>query len=318
MNRRQFMKSCMAVGAVSALPSLAFAAPAGLRTQTRLLMGTTVSISAAHQSSSLPSYQIDEAMQRAFERILALETVFNRHDSASALGVLNSQGSLKDAPEDLRALLGESLALYRATGGAFDVSVAPLVDLMETGSHFDRRDFAEAKALADISALRLEGDSLRLEKSGMALTLDGIAKGFITDAAAKAMRLAGVHDFLINSGGDIYASGQKAPGQNWKIAIESPEKDGNYPAVISLSDRAVATSGGYERPGHLVDPRNGVSAKLYKSVTVTAQSVKEADALATALSSMPLLRSKAFVAGRPGCAALFIDNSGKIHSSNWA
>lgn len=304
----------MAAGGLAALPRLALAAPAGLRTQTQLLMGTMVSISAAHQSAA----QADEAIYRAFERISSMQGIFNRHDSSSALGVLNSQGSLKDAPAELCALLGESLSLNAATGGAFDVSVAPLVDLMESGSHFDRQDFAEAKALADISALQLKGRSIRLQKSGMALTLDGIAKGAITDAAASAMRMAGVDNFLINAGGDIYAAGHKTPGQSWKVAVESPEKDERYPAVISLSDRAVATSGGYERPGHLVDPSNGVSAALYKSVTVSAPSVKEADALATALSSLPLLRAKALVAARSGCAALFIDQSGKLHSSNWA
>lgn len=315
MNRRHFLKSCLAAGAVATLPGFAFAAPgAGLRTQSRLLMGTVVSISAAGASRGLA----DDAMGRAFERIELLETVFNRHDGASALGVLNTQGSLKDAPAALCALLDESLALHRASGGAFDVSVAPLVDLMESGSHFDSRQFAEAKALADISAIRLSGPSIRLEKSGMALTLDGIAKGAIVDAAARSMREAGVENFLINAGGDIYASGQKAAGQSWKVAVESPEKDGNYPAVITLSGRGMATSGGYERLGHLISPQNGISARLYKSVSVTAPTVKEADALATALSAMPLMQAKAFVSARPGCAALFIDNGGKIHSSNWA
>lgn len=314
MNRRQFIKSCLAAGALSSLPGAAFAAPAGMRVMSRIQMDTVVSISACHASAAMA----DEAIYRAFERIAALEAVFNRHDASSAIGILNAQGSLKDAPTELSALLGEAVELYNGTGGAFDVSVAPLVDLMESGSHFDSRQFAEAKALADISAIRLSGPSIRLEKSGMALTLDGIAKGAIVDAAARSMREAGVENFLINAGGDIYASGQKAAGQSWKVAVESPEKDGNYPAVITLSGRGMATSGGYERLGHLISPQNGISARLYKSVSVTAPTVKEADALATALSAMPLMQAKAFVSARPGCAALFIDNGGKIHSSNWA
>lgn len=314
MNRRRFLKSCLAVAALSSVPGPAWAVSAGTRTQTRLQMGTLVSIDAAHPSAALA----DEAIYSAFGRIAALENIFNRHDPSSALGVLNAQGSLKDAPEGLSALLGEALELYRASGGAFDVSVAPLVDLMEADRRYDQREFSEAKALADISALRLSGRSVRLEKSGMALTLDGVAKGAIVDEAAAALRSAGVENFLINAGGDIYAAGHKEPGKSWKIAVESPEKDGRYPAVISLSDRALATSGGYERPGHLIRPQNGLSAKLYKSVSVSAPSVREADALATALSSMPLREAKALVASRPGCAALFIDPAGKLHSSNWA
>lgn len=314
MNRRQFIKSCVAAGALSSFPGLAFAAPAGARTQTRLQMGTLLRISAVHPSSSLA----DEAICRAFERIADLETIFDRHAASSAIGVLNGQGSLKDAPEALSVMLGESLELYRATGGAFDVSVAPLTDLMTAGGRFDRRDFAEARALADISAVRLAGRAIRLEKSGMALTLDGIAKGAIVDEASSALRSAGIENFLIDAGGDIYAAGRNEAGKNWKIAVESPEKDGNYPAVISLSNRAVATSGCYERPGHLINPRSGIGASLYRSVSVSANTVKEADALATALSSMPPAQARAFVSARPGCAALFIDKNGKIHSGSWA
>lgn len=315
MNRRNFMQSFLAAGVVSAVPGLAFALPAsGVRTQTSLLMGTTVSISVVHPSAALA----DEAIARAFERVSALESTFNRHDPASAIGLLNSQGHLDDAPAALCALLDESLGLHRSMRGAFDISVAPLVDLLESGKKASRAELAEAKALADISAVRRTGSSIRLDKSGMSLTLDGIAKGAITDEAAKVMRAMGVENFLLNAGGDIYAAGHKAPGKSWKVAVESPEKDGNYPAILELTDLAVATSGGYERPGHLVNPQNGMALSHYKSVTVTAPSVKQADALATGLSALPLREAMAFVSATPGCSALFIDQNGKVHSSNWA
>lgn len=315
MNRRNFLKSCLAAGAVSLLPGVSLAAqPGALRTQTRLMMGTTVTISAAHPSATLA----DEAIGRAFERMFALEKVFDRHNRSGAVAVLNGQGTLKDAPTSLVALLGDALTLHRASAGAFDVSVAPLVDLMQKGGGLDRKDYAEARVLADISAVEVSGRSIRLKKRGMALTFDGIAKGGITDAGAAVMRESGIKDFLINSGGDIYAAGQKAPGKDWSIAVESPEKNGKYPAVIQLSNRGMATSGVYERPGHLINPVSGTRAELYKSITVTAPTVKEADALATTLAAMPLERAVPFVAARPGCSALFIDHNGRLHSSNWA
>lgn len=294
------------------MPSFAFATP-GMRPQSQLLMGTIVSISAVHSSKNLA----DEGIAKAFARMAELEKVFSRHDSSSLLGILNAQGSLQDIHPALRSLLEESLLLYKNSHGAFDISVAPLVDLLESGRATDK-ELAEARALADISSLQIDKTAIRLNKSGMALTLDGIAKGAIIDEASKAMREAGLENFILNAGGDIYAAGAKEPGKSWKIAIESPEKDGKYPAVISLTDRAVATSGGYERPGHLINPKNGNEALTYRSVSVSAPSVKEADALATALSSMPLQSAKAFVAARPGCSALFIDTKGKLHSSNWA
>lgn len=315
MNRRLFLKSCLATGAISMLPGgLALALPQdGLRTQTRLMMDTTVSISVARASATLA----DEAIGRAFEQMLVSEHMFNRHSATGVLAMLNKQGSLKEAPISMLGLVQDALALHGSTGGAFDISVAPLVDAMK-GGRFDSKDYTEARALADISAVELDGRGIRLKKRGMALTLDGIAKGSVVDAGAATMREFGVGNFIINAGGDIYASGQKAPGKGWTLAVESPEKDGNYPAIVQLSDRGMATSGNYERAGHLINPLSGARAEIYKSVTVSAPTVKEADALATALSAMPLERAKAFVAARPGCSALFIDHNGKVHSSNWA
>lgn len=325
-NRRSFLKSCMAAGVISAVPGWAFAAPqgAGQRTQTRLLLGTTVSITVAHQSADFA----DSAMSAAFAEVERLQAVFNRHDASAALGVLNSQGALADAPAELVALVRESVNLGKVLHGAFDISVAPLVDLLESsanGGVFDRQEFAEAHQLVDASAISLGHNSIRLQKGGMRLTLDGIAKGEIADKAAEALIKTGAENFLINAGGDIYASGGKLNGQNWMVAVESPLKDGAYPAVLPLRNSALATSGSYEkqyagnkRLNHLIQPHNGLSQKSFQSVTVAAPTVKMADALATGLAAMGLREAMRTIERTSGCAALFIYNGGHVYTStNW-
>ncbi len=324
-NRRLFLKSCLAAGAVAAVPGWAFAAQREPRLHTRsaLLLGTTVSMTVAHKDAALA----DAALQAAFTEVERLQSVFNRHDSASALGVLNSQGTLADAPQELCLLLDESLALGRRTDGAFNISVAPLVDLLEQSAQNYKRPsasaLAEARALVDLNAVKVSGRSIRLEKSGMRITLDGIAKGDIADYASRALLKAGISDFMVNAGGDIYAAGRKPDGNNWMVAVESPEPGGAYPAVVPLHNTALATSGTYEknygaqgRLNHLIQPQTGLSQQYFKSVTVSAPSVKLADALATALSAMRPADAMRAVNAMPGCAALFIDNGGKVYGSD--
>lgn len=321
-NRRSFLKSCLAAGVVSAVPGWAFAAPqgAGQHTQTRLLLGTTVSITVAHHSADFAS----RAMASAFEEVERLQAVFNRHDASSALGILNSQGVLADAPVELVELVGESINIGKSLNGAFDISVAPLVDFLanSANSSFDKQEFAEARKLVDISAVKLGKSSIHLQKSGMALTLDGIAKGDIADKAAVALIKAGAENFLINAGGDIYASGSKLNGKKWMVAVESPLKDGAYPAVLPLHNAALATSGSYEtahagnkRFNHLIQPGSGLSQQAFQSVTVAAPTVKMADALATGLAAMGLRDAMRIIENTNGCAGMFIDNNGRIHTS---
>lgn len=327
LNRRSFVKYSLAGAALTLTPELlrstALAAPSSKTDykQTRLILGTFVSITVAHKDEAFAQQAIDAA----FMEVERLNAIFNRHDASSPIAVLNLQGALRDAPAELCALVKESVQFGHNVNGSFNIAVAPVLDMLATTSG-TKQDLQAAAALADTSAITVGSSKLRFERSGMAITLDGIAKGLIVDKAAEVLLRAGADNHLINAGGDVYASGLRADGKAWRVAVESPAKDGNYPAVCKLSGRAMATSGSYEnffdssrKLHHLIKPGQSVSPLYYSSVSAQAPTAKLADAMATALSIMPLADAKTAVHNYTGCAAMFIDNKGNKHfAGNWA
>jgi len=146
------------------------------------------------------------------------------------------------------------------------------------------------------------------------------------DQAAKTLRQLGVQDFLVNGGGEILVGSSPANGAKpWRVAIEDPEKMGNYPDIIDMRSGAVATSGGYEtyfdpdkRHNHLVDPRTGASPRFIRSVSVQAPTTMEADALATALSLLHPRQALDLVSRLPRRECLLITDTGaKLASPGW-
>lgn len=321
LTRRFFLRALTAVAAASTLPfSAARASSLPLAAETRLMMGTFVTIKACGVSDD----QAAEAMGRAFERMIELEAALTRFDSASALGQLNASGHLNDAPEPLFAVLRSASAMHRVTGGAFDPTVLPILELLEHSVPTDR-DMAEASGLVGMEHVKIADNGVRFLRSDMKMSLDGIAKGYIADEGARVMRRLGVKNFLINAGGDIVAAGTKH-GLPWRVAVENPEKyHGNtaYPAVRSLTNQAMATSGSYESVfgkneelNHIVNPSTGRCSKV-PGASVVAASAMEADALATALCVMP--RPMEFMEKLPNAACLLTLPAGRLQrSSRWS
>ncbi|MCI6333971.1 MAG: FAD:protein FMN transferase, partial [Desulfovibrio piger] len=292
-SRRDFLRWTLAgsglllAGAASVLepaPARAVTRLGAPTQQTALFMGTMVSITVACPSST----QAHDAMDLAFAEGRRLEALLTRHDAAAPLGVLNSQGSLRDVPPELLNVWQRAHGICHLTGGAFDATVLPLVRLLESRSNpegeleLPESDLREALALVDTEAVYAGRDGMRLERQGMGLTLDGIAKGHIVDAMSAVLLRAGCENHLINAGGDILARGHKAPGVFWRVAVEDPEKRGHYPQVLELYNQAIATSGGYEmhydaegRHHHLLDPSTGRSPVL-GSMSVLAATCMQA------------------------------------------
>lgn len=334
VSRRDFLKALAVAGAAGAtgiMPLAALATPsagpeghARTMTETRVLMGTFVSITLADASRT----RMDEAMGTTFERMNRLIAVFNRYDASSPLGVLNSQGSLKDVPAELLDLLDRSARVGALTGGAFNITVQPLVDLFRryrnpTGSmDIPEAELREARSLVMAEGWSLDAGGARLARTGMGLTLDGIAKGHIADEASRLLTAQGLPNHLINAGGDIVAAGEKAPGRPWRVAVENPARRGAFVRRMPLRDGAVATSGSYEifydasrRHHHLINPAMGASPTDVASVTVAAKTAVEADALATSLSVMAPRDGLRLVASLSGCACLMLTADGRMLTS---
>ncbi len=295
--------------------------------QFRPAMGTFISVSVLHESEA----QAEEAIGRSFEEMERLVDVFNRWDHTTALAQLNERGVLRDAPPELVQVVSESLRYGQKSAGAFDVSVKPLVDIFierlaegET-SPPDRAEVREALELVGSQNIAVDEGTIVFERSGMGITLDGIAKGHIVDRVGSVLQNQGITSYLINAGGDIRSAGTKENRLPWTVAVQDPLKRDNFPDVIELGDGAVATSGSYEiyfdrerLHHHVVSSRSGVSPRQSTSVSVMAPTTMAADALATAVFVMRPEAALGFVNSLPHCECLIIDAAGiQQRSRGW-
>ena len=194
-------------------------------------------------------------------------------------------------------VLAVSKLVWEQSGGAFDPTVGPLVDLWGFGpvATDDRipNEQALAKALAEIGFEHVQSEGRILTKTKpVRLDLSAVAKGYGVDQVAQLLEMLALPDYLVEVGGEMRVSGVNPDGNPWRVAIEMPSLMPQVQRVIALHDGAVATSGDYrnyfERDGlrysHTIDPRTGrpITHSL-ASVTVLAKTCAEADAWATAL-----------------------------------
>lgn len=306
--------------------SVAFDRKLSKVTRARLSMGTFAAITAMHPSRT----EADDAIGKAFEEMDRVSRLLNRYESASAVGTLNNDGHLSDIPSEVSEVIARALHFHKASHGAFDITVKPLVDLYK--EHFaahqsppSEAEVAKVLELVDGSAVRFDGRTVRFAKEGMGITLDGIAKGYVIDCGAKVLEREGIRHALINAGGDIRAIGGKEGRTPWKVAIQNPDKEGPYADTITMTNGAIATSGNYEiyfdkekLYHHIINPKTGRSPLQSTSVTVLASNVMDADALSTAVFVLEPAAGKRFIEDMPKIECLILDSSEKkIMSKGW-
>ncbi len=317
------------------------ASPAGPRWQqmTRGLMGTRFFIQARVRDDA----QAD-ALQRAMDRVAALERLWSPWIEGSDLHRINTaNGAAVVVEPETIALLQRSLALCRASGGAFDPTFFALSDLWNLKAQPFVPPTAEAIA-ARLPAVGCAGVRLnavkrtvRLLRPGAKIHLGANAKGTALDAVASLLRGAGIADFAVDGGGDLVLAGQGPKGP-WRVGIQDPRgARGAILARIDVSDVAVATSGDNERFAivdgrryhHIVDPRTGWPAELTRQITVIVSAKgagkprakaarlagESADALATALFVLGPVKGQALLRKHPGVDALWLDAHGAWHPS---
>lgn len=197
-------------------------------------------------------------------------------------------------------VLDQALTLSRLSGGAYDVTVEPLILLWGFGPEFKKDDLPSeaevetARAQVGYEALEFDLASRTLVKtSPRALDFSSIAKGFGVDRLADLLLSRGINNFMVEIGGELKVQGLNPQGQPWRIAVRSPQSDAPEVATtIALTDMGVATSGDYfnffrvggQNYSHLIDPTTGWPIRHeVVSVTVVDPSVTRADGLATSL-----------------------------------
>lgn len=273
----------------------------------RTLMQTSVSVTCLSDDVQAAG----AAIEAAFARMATTAAELTRFDPASPLSRLNRDGRLALVPANLHAVLREALSLSALTGGAFDVTVLPVLRYFETLRGASRTDAHERRAAEDRDALVgyrdlvLDARGARLLRPGMAITLDGIAKGHVVDQGIAALRAAGIEYGLIDAGGDIQAISGNDPGRHWNVGIVDPRDTSRVAAVLQLRNAALSTSGNYRvffssdrRLFHIVNPRTGWSPQSYSSVTVMAQRSVLADGMSTAAFSLERPQLSALMAAQ--------------------
>lgn len=306
-NRRAFLG--MSAAAAVALPGLSRAEARALDRIKGRAFGTAWRVT-AHAGRGL------EALRSEIERVLdEVDRQMSPWRADSEIAGYNAAGtSAIWVSDDTVTVVQAALDLARASGGAFDPTVGPLVGRWGFGPITDG-----ARGWQSVAT----GKGL-LAKGRPRLTLDlcGIAKGWALDRVAGLLRAAGHADALIDIGGELAGFGRHPSGRAWQVAVEDPLA-GGAAGVLALTDRAVATSGlaaqsyGVSGPdrSHIIDPATGAPVRgALRSVSVIAMTAMEADGWATALFAAGAVKGPA-LAERHGIGALFLsDAAGRLEA----
>lgn len=242
--------------------------------------------------------RVQQVLSQIEAEIFRLEQEFSLYRPDSALCRLNRQGYLEQPSIDMLRLLSEAHSISTLTAGAFDVSVQPLWHFYQALIQQPDRTLAQdtfQDALltvldrVDYRAIDLQSHRISLRLPGMALTLNGIAQGYITDRIAERLRAADFDRVLLNLG-EIRGLGAHPDGRPWQVGVPDPADPSRWIERLALQDQAIATSAAagtrFDAEGryhHLFDPRSGQCRHDYDSVSVIAANATLADALATAL-----------------------------------
>lgn len=266
------------------------------------------------------------AIDRAFQRIAEVDATLSHYEHSAELFILNRDGFLDHPSAMLVENLRASLSYARLTDGAFDITTLPILDLYD-------RSFAEkriptpeeieiARELVDYRQIKLLDERIEIG-AGQRITLGGIAKGYAVDLATTALQDEGIGNAIVAAGGDMRVIGRKSDAEDWHIAIQNPRDPSDFVSRLRVPDRAVVTSGDYERfydPAreyhHIIDPATGRSASSLISVTLISKSAFEADALSTAAFVLGPEKGIALVESLDGVEALFITQSRRVIRSS--
>jgi thiamine biosynthesis lipoprotein len=323
-DRRAFLKLAGCAGVAGSLPLLSPAiglASLGPKLkaaqQTRMLMGTLVAVTVVDSSAQ----RAQDALYKGFSAMSSLAPMFDRHHPGGPVFQLNQEGRLSDLPPQLRQVLALTRAVHLQSGGAFDITVAPLVDAFKksfTASNKPPSSKEIQAALQALGGLEISAQGLRLTKPGAAVTLDGVAKGYIVDQGIKALIQAGARHALINAGGDVAVIGDRGASRPWRVAVAEPRSPNKAKLVVKMTSGALATSGNYEVYfdqerlfHHIVNPATGRSPRSDTSASVRAPSAAVADALSTACFVMRPSRAMAFLRSQRQAEGLVLTRMGQ-------
>ena len=285
-------------------------------------MDTVVSISVVSHATDAA----EKAIDATFAEIDRFGNLINFYDEKSELSEINRNAGIqkiKVSPETLD-LIEKAVAVSEKSGGAFDPTIGPVVKLYDfmNKKKPTHDEVGSALRLVNYRDVMIDktGKTVFLKKRGMMLDLGGIAKGYAADLAVASLIRSGIRAGLVSIAGDIRTFGLKPDKKPWAIGIKNPrqtsEKD-EIIATIGLSDRAISTSGDYERyfmndgkrVHHILDPRTGYPATACRSVSIVTDKAVNTDAFSTAVFVLGPEKGMILIK-ELGMEAMIIDSNG--------
>lgn len=228
-----------------------------------------------------------------------------------------------------------SSEIYKDTEGAFDITVAPLVNAWGFGFKNcitpDRHAIDSLMQFVGFDKVKLQDGKIIKTDDRLMLDCSAIAKGYGVDAVARLLKSKGIDNYMVEIGGEIVASGENPKGAPWRIGVSKPDDDSvsvsnEIQGIINISNRAMATSGNYrnfyykggKKYAHTIDPKTGCPVQhSILSATVVSDECAKADAYATAFMVMGLDKAKAVLARHKDMMAYFIYSDDKGNNKVW-
>ncbi|KAB2756448.1 FAD:protein FMN transferase [Brucella anthropi] len=284
-------------------------------------MGAPAKIILYHPDRSTAERLLREAAQEAKR----LENIFSLYRSDSELTQLNRDGALASPSPDLVEVLRICHECWQASDGLFDPTVQPLWNCLK--KHFSqehpspdgpsRQLWDEALAKVGFGHVLFDDNRIAFSKPSMSLTLNGIAQGYVTDRVTALLQRAGAEHALVDMG-EYRALGSRPDGTAWRIGIADLEAGAAAEEYVDIRNQALATSSftGFQfeesgRFNHLLNPKTGFSAALYRRVTVVARDAARADTWATAFSLMDKNQIEAVIGSKPDMSVIAQTRSGE-------
>lgn len=255
-----------------------------------------------------------------FDRLDALLSVWKAGSDVLRINEAAGRGPVR-VSADTREAVKAALDVSRLTAGKFDITFGALADIWKFDHDQDNRvpsasEIGARLPLVDYRAVQVDeaSETVSISKPGARVHLGGIGKGYAVDRGVAILRSHGLHDFMIQAGGDLFVAGR--PGdQPWTLGINDPRgTPADSFATIELRDRTLSTSGDYERAfvkdgqryHHLIDPDTGAPARTAVSVSIVAKTAALADGLSTGVFILGPDRGLALVEQLPDVEAVIV------------
>lgn len=252
----------------------------------------------------------EKIVKEVKSEIKKLDKKLSAHSKTGEIYNLNKTGSAK-LSFDSSELINQALKYYKLTGGAFNpamLSVSKLWGFPDKKYRVpSRKEIINALKNTNPDKITVNGNEVKL--NGVKIDLGAIAKGYTSQKITDILKKKGVKSALLNLGGNVQTFGPKPDDDLWIVAVENPDKDSGYLGLLTVKDKAVVTSGGYERNfkkngktyHHILNPENGYPAEsVLASVTIVSENGTLADAYSTALFVMGEKKAEKFWAKSGG------------------